>query len=132
MQDDGTLPELRFETIKDKTGENIVVGDSYTIRVKTFYKGAEVEGATYVFTTNNDQVLSVEDGVIKGKSVGKATISVKASWQEFTVEDEAVFNVIENVEIDCGISEIILDTVSASSYKLEGVKVKKTEICLAA
>ncbi len=125
VQDDGTLPELRFETIKDKTGENIVVGDSYTIRVKTFYKGAEVEGATYVFTTSNDKVLGIEDGVITGKSVGKATISVKASWQEFTVEDEAVFNVIENVEIDCGISEIILDTVSASSYKLEGVKVKK-------
>ena len=130
VQDDGTLPELRFETIKDKTGENIVVGDSYTIRVKTFYKGAEVEGATYVFTTSNDKVLGVEDGVITGKSVGKATISVKASWQEFTVEDEAVFNVIENVEIDCGISEIILDTVSASSYKLEGVKVKKDGIML--
>ena len=125
VQDDGTLPELRFETIKDKTGENIVVGDSYTIRVKTFYKGAEVEGATYVFSTSDDKVLGIEDGMITGKSVGKATISVKASWQEFTVEDEAVFNVIENVEIDCGISEIILDTVSASSYKLEGVKVKK-------
>lgn len=125
VQDDGTLPELRFETIKDKTGENIVVGDSYTIRVKTFYKGAEVEGATYVFSTSNDKVLGIEDGMITGKSVGKATISVEASWQEFTVEDEAVFNVIENVEIDCGISEIILDTVSASSYKLEGVKVKK-------
>ena len=87
VQDDGTLPELRFETIKDKTGENIVVGDSYTIRVKTFYKGAEVEGATYVFTTSDDKVLGIEDGVITGKSVGKATISVKASWQEFTVEE---------------------------------------------
>ena len=125
VRDDGTLPELRFETIKDKTGENIVVGDSYTIRIKMTYKGAEAEGATYLFSTSDDKVLGVEGNVITGKAVGKAKLTVKASWQEFTVEEEAIFNVIENVEIDCGISEIILDTVSASSYKLDGVKVKK-------
>ncbi len=52
------------------------------------YNGITYNDATYVYSSSDESVASVENGVITAIGSGVATITISATWRDFTPENE--------------------------------------------
>lgn len=71
-----TEPEQKTEIKLDKATAQLTVGDTLTLSV------SGILGATFVWSSSNEEVVTVKDGVLTAVGAGSAVITVKVSGQE--------------------------------------------------
>ncbi len=118
---DSAAPTIRFLNIKNKAGENVIVGNVYTVESALIFKGKEVtEGATYAYSVGENGVLSNVGKKIKAEKTGQGEFKITARYLDYEVTETVVFNVIENVSVVVPVNAIELDTKNETSFDFSG------------
>lgn len=94
---EGSKEEGLITSIKlDKSEISLTKGSSYSFKVTI--TPANVEDKTLVWTSNNEKVATVDNGIVKAVSTGTATITV--STKDGKVKDTCKVKVTDDIVID--------------------------------
>lgn len=96
----------------------LLIGDTYTITPKLWCNEKEYSDASFTFTTNNEEVASVNsDGVIQARLEGEAIITVVGNWRfedSKHLTEQIVVRVNKNIGLS--INEESFDMYATDSF----------------
>lgn len=103
------------EVVIRQSQATLIVGDTFDLSL-----GNASEGATW--TTNNDEVVTVEDGVVTAVALGEAVVTAALNGGEYKCHVE----VVPKKEISMNQTYAVIGAGSGMQLKLEGAKGKTT------
>lgn len=117
---DDVLPQLLFHNFVDESNVQIIeVGYKLNLSTYVYYNGRSFTDAQVSYSVDDNEVVSIENGVVTAKKQGEATITISAAWRDF---DSPLFNkeikikVINESQIvleDGAVAEVNLYTVNS-------------------
>ena len=114
---------------------------SFEALVSVYENGAEIEGAEFVWSADNQEVVNIENGVITAKSQGTAVVTVSytaGDGREYSLEiyvdvSRAVVNIGESVDVETSgdsAGKLKLPFSPESGDTVESVTIGGTEVLL--
>ncbi len=110
VADLGAKPEISVSDVA------ILKGQKALPQINTTFKGVEMEGVTYSFTSANTSVVAVDGQKLSAVAVGSAAVTVKANWNGIVVA-EKTFNCAVNQN-----NGIVLNRHSFDLFVADNVK----------
>ena len=114
VYDSGAYPSMTL----DKSSVNMKEGKKVSINPTMKYKNQVVEAA-YTYVSSDEDVVTVDGGVMTGAGLGNAVVSVTGTYGNTSVTKDVSVTVTENVTfmLDKSFVELALDDIGDEYHK---------------
>lgn len=92
-------PELYPSVSMEDGNVTISMGGNFYLSPYIKYNGTTYNDAEYTYSTSDDSVATIENGVITGVGAGTAIITVSANWRDFNASEEPFLTKTITVEV---------------------------------
>ncbi|MBR7141325.1 MAG: Ig-like domain-containing protein, partial [Clostridia bacterium] len=108
----GQVPVLTLGS----TEETIKAGNTFIVTPTLNYKGNTLN-ATFAYSVEDSEIVSVLDGVITALKPGSTTVTVTATYLGYQTYENISVTVIENVSFTLSETSLVLGTSEVADYK---------------